>query len=132
VNTTYSFDDITGDYTEVNDVHAGIDFGRGKWRSDANWGGLTRCGYFYAAGQTSQTFTLPAGAVLKSIRFGLGASGSSDFRLGDGINPDKVGALVKDQPITVVTGWTQPSAAITVYFSAGWDAVIDEIAYTRP
>ena len=122
---TYSFDDISGSGTAVNGVHAGIDFGTGKWMSDASFAGLTRCGRF-ATFTTLSTFSLPSGAILKSITVS-GTTGGS-YKIMDGVNADILGSAPAT-PQVVTTGWTTPASTITLSFSHRSDTAIDDIAY---
>jgi hypothetical protein len=76
-DTTYSFDDVTGD-VPLNGIHGGIDFGAGNWNGGGNWFGLTGVGC-YRNNVQMISFTLPAGRVLKNIK--VSAGGTITLRL---------------------------------------------------
>ena len=126
---TYSFEDVTDDFFILDGVHGGINFGSGAWSGFLNLGGLTLAGTYSTPGGV---FTLPAGKVLKAIRISLINGG--DWRISDGVNPDRTGTLEAGAaPVWVLTGWEIAAATVTIdgVFFPG-DAVIDDIAYGDP
>lgn len=127
--TAYCFDDVAaGDNRALDGKHAGIDFGTGQWRADnSESAGLLRFAYFTGDSTRSRSFTLPNDKFLRSIRLASGTGGT--YVISDGVNPDRRGRLTANIPHTVGTGWSKPATRVTVTFSKGPAAGIDEILY---
>ncbi len=124
-DTTYSFDDVTGD-VPLNGIHGGIDFGAGNWNGGGNWFGLTGVGC-YRNNVQMISFTLPAGRVLKNIK--VSAGGDYNFTISDGVNPSISGSTVGFTPQAFTTGWTKVGAVVTITNTGTWDLVVDDIVY---
>lgn len=126
---TYRFDDLNGNYSLLNGVHEGIDFGQGNWLSYSNFEGRTRYAYFSAPDVKAQTFTVPAGKVLKSIVVS-GTEGGA-YTISDGLNPLKTGKI-SSKPVKISTGWTKAASIITLAFTVGADSMLRDITYGMP
>jgi hypothetical protein len=128
--TTYGFADFTGQDVAVNGVHGGIDFGSGNWSfetyaSDGAYD-ITHYVFFSSGSPTSESFTLPSGDVLRSIKI----SGIGTYSLSDGVNSTLSGVLSGlPSADKIVTGWTAAGTTITVTLDHGWGSVITDIEY---
>jgi hypothetical protein len=125
--TNYSFSDITSSSVTLTN-QGGITWATGKWRGSRNTQARVTGFARFAQGNTrSAQFKLPSGKVLKNIR--LSSSKKGTYKVSDGVNPSKGGKLSANAPITVSTGWKTGSNQITIYFSEGWNGVIDDISF---
>jgi len=125
--TLYSFADIFGQDVAVNGTHDGIDFGSGDWSLETASTypyGLYKYAFFSSGSVTSASFTLPAGKKLT----GITVSGNGTYSISDGVNTTLTGS-VPNGGVHITTGWTTAASTVTVYFSAGWGGVIDDITY---
>lgn len=125
-NTVYSFNDLSTAGQAINGVHGGIDFGTNKWFGGDNYYGMIACGYFNNNVSTN-SFTLPAGMVLKSLQ--VGGGGAYTYTISDGVNASVSGTIVANTTQTVTTNWTNPGATVTITTSGNWDLTIDNVRY---
>lgn len=126
---TYSFDDISGNRSNLNGVHQGIDFGKGNWVSHSNADGKSRYACFSNPKDTIQTFTLPPGKVLKKIT--LVGSVAGYYSITDGVNILKKGK-VSTKPQTIITNWKNAGAKINASFSVSQCTIVSSITYGNP
>ena len=127
--TLYSFGDIFGQDVAVNGTHDGVDFGSGTWSLETASTypyGLYKYAFFSSGSATSDSFNLPVGKKLT----GITVSGSGTYSISDssGVNATLTGS-VPNGGVHITTGWTTAGSTVTVYFSAGWGGVIDDISY---
>src|SRR5947207_3450836 len=108
----------------------GIDFGTGQWAWEGAYEiSATNHIYFADSTGTSRTFGFsPAPRIL---------NGMSVFSLAPGTLTltDDAGQTLKQQVTPgsiqlVTTGWTRPSATVTVSFTAGWNLGLDDITHS--
>lgn len=142
-DTTVDFEAYTTDDQVISGTYAGIDWGATtpSWQSWHSFGGLTtRCAYVNSASPSAvtKTITIPANAVLKSVRIGYNDYGSNaTVTLHSSVagNTDKtftISSANRGQSFT--TGWINKSASsstvditITYYYGAyyvGFDDLV--------
>jgi hypothetical protein len=114
----------------LNGVFQGIDFGTARWRWETAFPpDATNHIYFDSGTGTSRTFTFSGSPqVLNSIRVFTGTAGT--LTLTDNLGQTRTQNITVGTLQLVTTGWTQPSATVTVSFTAGWDLGVDDITYT--
>ena len=124
---TYSFPEATATGTAIDGLHSAVDFPTGDWIGDPSYPGyaLTTYGYFATSLGTSRTFVIPDAKHLSALRL----EGTGTYSLSDGVNPTRSGSLAGvGSPVAVATNWTQPGPEVTVTLSAGYAAVVDDLA----
>ena len=128
---TYSFADVAGnDDAPVTGLHAGIDFGAGKWRSNNDFAGTHgQVAYFdYLANSANgKTFTLPTGRFLTSIT--LTSHRANTYTISDGVNPPVTGTLDANVASTIRTNWRNGGSTITLSLPAVASSGISSISY---
>jgi photosystem II stability/assembly factor-like uncharacterized protein len=114
----------------INGVFEGIDFGWGQWQ----WSGPynvnpTNHIYFADSTGTARSFQFsPAPQVLNGLRVYSTSPGT--LTLFDDAGQTLTRAVTTGSLQAVATGWTRPSATVTVSFSNGWDLGVDDISYS--
>ncbi len=106
----------------------GINFGSGGWF----WGGSfaadgTRNIYFSSSSAKSGSFSFATAQLFNGLKISTGTAGA--LTLSDNQGQTKSVSVPAGSFVTVSTGWSKPSTKVTVTFSAGWEAVFDDLSY---
>src|SRR2546423_1687727 len=113
----------------LNGVFQGIDFGTGQWRWETAYNvDPTNHIFFDSASGSSRSFQFsPGPRVLTSMR--VFTTGAGTLTLSDDLGQAVTRTVTTGSMQLITTGWTQPSAVVTVAFTSGWNLGIDDITY---
>jgi hypothetical protein len=129
----------TGVDSPLDGVYKNLDFGTGRWFwKGSGVGDSIFLGPISSTNPTSGPFLFanapPSGRVLLRMRIISDTLLSGNISLQDGVNPPTPPFPVPAgaPPMFIETGWTLPSATVTVISDIGWDIAIDTIIYQGP
>jgi len=118
----------------LNGSYGGLDWGSAVWAVGGPWAGITSKNAFINTGGTgTATGRISGGTGGAFLLKSLAASGSSRWTitLQDSNGQSFSKTINRNVAATITTGWTLSSTWVDVTSSIGWNAVIDDVTYSR-
>lgn len=117
----------------LNGSYGGLDWGSGVWAVAGPWAGINSKNAFINSGGSQGTGRISGGVGGAFLLKSLLASGNSRWTitLSDNNGQTFSKTINKNVAATVTTGWTLLSDWVDVTSSIGWNAVVDNLTYSR-
>jgi len=131
-NTVVRFDDRPDG--ALNGAYGGLDWSSAVWAVGGPWAGINSKNAFLSAGGTgTATGRINAGTGGAFLLKTLVATGNSRWTitLRDNNGQTVTRTLSRNTPTTITTGWALSSTWVDFTSTIGWNAVIDDVTYSR-
>ena len=112
----------------LSGTYQGINFGSTGWF----WGGAygadaSNSIYFATSSATSASFSFASPQLFHGLKIATTKAGT--LTLSDNQAQTKTASIPAGSMVSVSTGWSKASTTVTVKFTGGWNAVLDDLSY---